>query len=208
MWICILFSAVFALIPGVSNEMFQQQARGEIWGRGRGGRGGIENRTRGRLTRPPPWCAAVCCGENPGRRKSQTTRRAVGRRWSGAGWSALRQWRARPGPRRSPCWRRRPRWWCALCGEVGKNPWPVGAPWCPSRWCAGTPQGSSSWTGPNVITQGALVCAGGATLLSNPSNDWCWIGRGSPPCYSSQSGRCWLGLVLWSSPSSLRSPAV
>lgn len=59
-----------------------------------------------------------------------------------------------------------------------------------------------------VITQeGALVFAGGATLLSNPSYDSCWIGKGSPPCYSSQSGRCWLGPVLWSSPSSLRSPA-
>ena len=46
------------------------------------------------------------------------------------------------------------------------------------------------------LHRGALVFAGGATLLSNPSNDSCWIGKGSPPCYSSQSGRCWLGLVL------------
>ena len=48
-----------------------------------------------------------------------------------------------------------------------------------------------------VITQGSVnIRRGGATLLANPSYDWCWIGKGSPPCYSSQSGRCWLGPVL------------
>lgn len=139
-WICSLFSAVFALIPGF--QMKCSNWRREMRN------GNIEKET-GRLTLPPPWCAAVCCGENPGRRRSRTTHRAVGRRWSGVGWSAQRQWRVLLGPLRSPRWRWRPRWWCALCGEVGKNPWPDGVPWCPSRWCAGTPQGSSAWTGPN-----------------------------------------------------------
>lgn len=42
---------------------------------------------------------------------------------------------------------------------------------------------------------GGLVLAGGP-LFSNPSYDSCWIGKGSPPCYSSQSGTCWLDLEL------------
>lgn len=60
-----------------------------------------------------------------------------------------------------------------------------------------------------VITQGRVsIRRGGATLLCSPANDSCWKGNGSPPCYSSQSGRCWLDLVLWSSPNSRRSPVV
>lgn len=47
-----------------------------------------------------------------------------------------------------------------------------------------------------VITQVRVSTGGGgaALLPLNPASDPC--GSGSPPCYSSQSGRCWLDLVL------------
>lgn len=95
-----------------------------------------------------PWCAAACCVGSPGRRRSRTSRHAVGMRWSGARWNARRRWPARSGPQRTLRWRWRPRWRYAGCGEEGRTPCFAGAPWYPSRWRAGTPAGSSAGTGP------------------------------------------------------------